>query len=98
MQSLEVVERTDATISLRLYIRSGLYIQAFLGEVTGSLYFALIEANRRIFGIDREAGDWHIHPFEAPHRHEPLDKGLDTKPLLTFLSRVERLLLDHDLL
>jgi len=56
IQSLEEIERTDLTLSLRLYIRPGLFVQAFMGELTGSLYFALIEGERRIFGIDREAG------------------------------------------
>ena len=98
VQSLEEIERTDLTLSLRLYIRPGLFVQACMGELTGSLYFALIEGERRIFGIDREAGEWHIHPYKAPHTHEPLPEGLGPKPLLKFLARVEELLLQHDLL
>ncbi len=98
LQSVEEIERTDFTISLRLHIRSGLFIQAFLGELTGQLYFALIEGRHRIFGIDRESGEWHIHPYEAPEEHRPLPEGLGPKPLLSFLSRVEELLLKHDLL
>ena len=43
VQRVEEVERTDFTISLRLYIRHNLFIQVFLGERSGSLYFALIE-------------------------------------------------------
>ena len=98
VQSLEQIERTDLTLSLRVYIRPGLFVQAFMGELTGSLYFALIEGERRIFGIDREAGEWHIHPYKAPHMHEPLPEGLGPKPLLKFLARVEELLLQHHLL
>lgn len=71
LQSLEVSNRTDSTLSLRLYIRPDLFVQAFLGELTDSLYFALIEGNQRIFGIDRECEQWHLHPFEYPHKHEP---------------------------
>lgn len=98
VQSLKEIERTDLTLSLRLYVRPGLFVHAFMGEWTGSLYFALIEGERRIFGIDREAGEWHIHPYQAPHTHEPLPEGLGPKPLLKFLARVEELLLQHDLL
>jgi len=98
LQSLQVVERTDGTISLRLYIRQDVFVQAFLGEITGSLYFALIEGSRRIFGIDRESGEWHMHPFESPHEHRPFPEGLDPRPLLKFLTWVERLLLEQDLL
>lgn len=98
IQSLEVIERTDATVSLRLYIRRDLFVQAFFGELTSSLYFALIEGNRRIYGIDQESGEWHVHPYPAPHKHELLTEGLESKPLLKFLARVERMLLENDLL
>jgi len=98
VQALEEIERTDLTLSLRLHIRPGLFVQAFLGEWSGSLYLALVEGGRRIFGIDREAGEWHIHPYEAPHTHKPLPESLEPKPLLKFLARVEDLLLQHDLL
>ena len=98
IQSLEEIERTDITLSLRLTIRPGLFVQLFFGEKTGSLYMALIEGERRLFGIDRERDAWHIHPYEAVERHEPLVGGLEPKPLLTFLARVEYLLVEHDLL
>lgn len=98
VQSLETGERTDAAISLRLHIRPGLFVHAFLGELTGSLYFALIEGRQRIFGIDREGGEWHRHPYQACHEHEMLPEGLGSKPLLQFLSQVESVLLENDLL
>ena len=98
VQSLEEVERTDLTLSLRLHIRPALFVQAFLGESSGSLYWALIEGGRRIFGIDREGGEWHLHPNDTPDKHEPLPEGLGPRPLLKFLARVEDLLLEYDLL
>ena len=98
VQSVEETERTDFTLSLRLWVRSDLFVQAFLGELSNTLYFALIQNRRRIFGIDREAGEWHIHPFASPHRHEPLPEGLEPKPLLKFLARVEDLLLQYEML
>jgi len=98
VQRLEEIERTDLTLSLRLYVRPDLFVQAFLGEQSGSLYFALIESGRRIFGIDREAGDWHFHPYDDPTGHKPLPEGLESKPSLKFLARVEDLLLEHTLL
>lgn len=98
VQRLEERERTDLTLTLRLYIRPDLFVQAFLGEQSGSLYFALIESGRRIFGIDREADEWHLHPYDDPNDHKPLPEGLEPKPLLRFLARVEDLLLEHNLL
>lgn len=98
VQSVEEIERTDPTLSLRLYIRPDLFVQAFVGELTGSLYLALIEDRQRIFGIDLEAGEWHVHPYGDPDNHERLPEGLEPRPLLKFLAKVEDLLLRADLL
>lgn len=91
------MERTDSTVSLRLNISETLFVQAYLGELTGSLYFALVEHTQRIFGIDRESGLWHMHPVDAPHEHQPLPEGMEPKPLLRFLSKVEELLVQYGL-
>ena len=98
IQSMQVMDRTDSTLTLKFNIRIDLFVHVFLGETTGTLYFALIHGGHRIFGIDRASGGWHQHPFEAPHRHVPFPQGLEPKPLLTFLSMVEALLIQHDLL
>jgi len=98
VRSIQAVDRTDLTVSLRLSIRQDLFVHVLLGQLTGSLYFALIERGQRIFGIDRHAGEWHMHPYDAPHEHVPFPDGLEPKPLLSFLSKVEDLLIQHDLL
>lgn len=95
---LEEMERTDITLSIRLHIRPGLFVQVFLGTKSGSLYLALIEGGRRLYGIDREADEWHVHPYGAVERHEPLPQGLEPKPIHRFLARVEELLLKYELL
>ena len=38
----EEVERTDISLSMRLHIRPGLFVQVFYGARSGSLYLALI--------------------------------------------------------
>ena len=43
LRSLEEVERTDSTLSLRLHIRPLLFVQIFYGEQSKVLYMALIE-------------------------------------------------------
>lgn len=98
VQSLEEIERTDITLSLRLTIRYGLFVQLFFGEKSQSLYMALIEDKHRLFGIDRDGGVWHMHPYKAVERHETVEKGLEPKPIMTFLARVEQLLMENDLL
>jgi len=58
IEAAEEIDRTDITLSLRLHIRKRLFVQVFLGAKSGSLYLALIEDGRRLFGIDREGGEW----------------------------------------
>ncbi len=98
IQEIEVFERTDLTLTVRLYIHKGLFVQAFIGEITGHLFFALIEGSRRIFGMDREKGEWHYHPYNDVQQHIHLPEGLGPKPLLSFLNKVEEILLEQDLL
>ena len=98
VQSLQETERTDFTLSLRLHIRPGMFVQALIGERSGSPYFALIERGRRIFGVDRHGGECHLHPYDSPERHKHLSEGPEPRPLLAFLARVDDLLLEHDLL
>ncbi len=98
VQALIEEERTDITLSLRLNIRQDIFVQIFMGTQTDVLYLSLIEDEQRIFGIDREQGKWHRHPYDATEQHEPLTEGLEPRPLFTFLSQVEQLLWEHDLL
>ena len=98
VQHTEVYARTEITFAVRLYLREDLFVQAFLGERSGALYFALIERGRRIFGIDLEGGEWHRHPYDAPDQHEMLLHGPGPRPLLAFLVHVEEILLVHSLL
>jgi hypothetical protein len=54
--AVEEIEHTDITLSMRLHIRPRLFVQVFLGTKSDSLYLALIDSERRLFGIDRESG------------------------------------------
>jgi hypothetical protein len=97
-QSVQNIESTAYHFALRLYIAPGFFVQAFLGKQSGSLYFAVIKDEQRIFGIDREDDEWHMHPYGESGQHEPLPQGLEPKPLLRFLSKVEQLIMDHNIL
>jgi hypothetical protein len=37
IQSIQIGQETDHTLSLRLHIRTDLFVQAFVGEISGSL-------------------------------------------------------------
>jgi hypothetical protein len=98
IQSIEEVERTDITLSLRLHIRTTLFVHVFVGENTGSISFALVERDARIFGLDRHRGKWHLHPYRQIDQHIVIDEPLLPTPLFRFLMLVEQLLLEEALL
>ncbi len=98
VQSIQNIESTGYHFALRLYIAPGMFVQGFLGKQSGSLYFALIKNDQRIFGIDREDDEWHMHPYGESDRHESLPQGLEPKPLLRFLARVEQLIVNTNIL
>lgn len=98
LQAIEEIEHTDISISLRLHIRPGLFIQLFCGQWSGSLFFALVEDNERVFGMDREREQWHMHPFGDAASHQPVMEDVGPRPLFKFLAMVESLLVNRDLL
>jgi hypothetical protein len=98
VHSVEKLSQTAHTLVLRLNIQPGIFVNVFLSERSDSLSFALIKDDQRIFGIDRDGDLWHMHPYGASDRHEPLPQGLEPKPLLRFLARVEQLIIEHNLL
>mgnify|MGYP005839268223 CR=1 FL=1 len=66
---------TVTSISLRVGLATGDFIDAFHNEQTGTTAFALIRRGRRVFGAD-STGGWHIHPFSDPAQHVPLEKRM----------------------
>jgi hypothetical protein len=61
---------TSTSISLRVSIVSGGFMDAFYNEQTGTMAFAFIREGQRVFGADNTGG-WHIHPFSDPAGHDP---------------------------
>jgi hypothetical protein len=98
VQAVEEIDRTDVTLSLRLHIRTGLFVQVFVGENTGSISFALVESDARIFGLDFHRGQWHLHPYQQVEQHVAVEEPLLPTPLYRFLLYVESLLLQHHIL
>lgn len=98
IQSLEVVERTDRTVTVQLMIGNELRVHAFLSRKTGRLSLALIGPSGRLYGRDRQRGEWHMHPFAQPDSHEATPEGVSRKPLLQFMAEVQEILLTQDLI
>ena len=77
---------TSTSISLRISIESGGFIDAFYNEQTDTTAFAFIRKGRRLYGADNTGG-WHIHHFSDPSQHEPVEEPL---PFAEFLAQIEQ--------
>ena len=98
VRGLTVADRTHATVTTRLFQVSDFFVQVFLGERSGRFSLALIGPTGRLYGRDREHGIWHRHPFEQPRDHEPTPEGMSSRPIEQFLTEIEQILLDNDLI
>ena len=47
----------------------GTFINAFYNLATDKTAFALIQAGRRVYGVDNAKIGWHYHPFADPDQH-----------------------------
>ena len=98
VRDINIVEQTQATVTVHLTIDADLFVQAFLSESSQRLSFALVGQSGRLYGRDREHGMWHRHPFGQPEQHEPTPEGVSVQPLTQFMAEVEKILVEHDLL
>jgi hypothetical protein len=77
---------TSTSISLRVSLTAGDFIDAFYNEQTDTMAFALIREGQRVFGADNTGG-WHIHPFADPDRHDAL---ADPLSFAEFVDEIEQ--------
>ena len=84
---IPVVRRlTASSINLRVEVTTGGFVDIFYNEETHTTAYALIRADRRVFGADNTGG-WHIHPFDDPARHTPLPGEMS---FAEFVSKIEQ--------
>ncbi len=73
-------------LSVRIHLTlPDTFINVFYNVATEKTAFALIQAGRRLYGVDNAKMGWHQHPFEDPEQHEscqPID-------FAEFLAQVE---------
>jgi len=86
VQETRIKKRTDATLTIHFIIFPELYVQVFLSERTGRCSFTLVGQSGRLYGLDREQGVWHRHPFDHPEAHEEISEGVSPQPIRQFLS------------
>ena len=85
--TVPVVRRLTVTsISLRVGLTTGDFIDAFHNEQTETTAFALIRHERRVFGAD-STGGWHIHPFAEPEQHVPLATAMSFADFVALIEQ-----------
>ena len=56
------------------YLDDEFFLRFYFNEVTGTMAFALIENQQRIWGVDYDnRRGWHIHPMDSPAAHVGTD-------------------------
>jgi len=60
---------TDITLISRIGFSFEIFIQVYVNTQKDKVNMALVVADERIYGIDKEGGIYHEHPFENPALH-----------------------------
>ncbi len=98
VQIFKVIEQTDSTITLHFTIGPELFVQVFFSQRSGRFSFALVGTSGRLYGRDREHELWHRHPFGQTEQHELTPAGMSPQPINQFLTEVEEILVENDLI
>lgn len=98
VRDFHIVEQTQRTVTLHITISSELFVQAFLSESSQRVNLALVGSGGRLYGRDCEHGRWHRHPFGRPEEHEFTPEGMSIQPLMQFMTEVEEIIVEHDLI
>ncbi|MEW6714298.1 MAG: hypothetical protein AB1306_04305 [Nitrospirota bacterium] len=63
------LDHTDITLIARIGFSREVFVQIYANEIKEKLNMALVVAGERLYGIDKEGGFYHEHPFENPLLH-----------------------------
>ncbi|GMT48326.1 MAG: hypothetical protein IEMM0007_1892 [bacterium] len=58
-----------STLIARIGFSRDVFVQIYANETKEKLNMALVVAGERVYGIDKEGGFYHKHPFENPLLH-----------------------------
>jgi hypothetical protein len=58
----------NVVVKIRIYLITKEFVDVFYNSDTERIAYALIDSNKRVFGVDNTGG-WHIHPLEDPVNH-----------------------------
>ena len=80
LSSLDFVKNVDIKTEVfilkgRANLEGNRYLQVYFNELTGTTAFALIEKEKRIWGIDFDnMRGWHFHPFGKSESHRSISE------------------------
>jgi len=69
------LDHTDITLISRIGFSNDIFMQIYANETKEKLNIALVVGGERMYGVDKEGGFYHEHPFENPLLH------IDTRPM-----------------
>ena len=70
---IQIREYSKFRLKLRLVFSVDFFVEVFYAPQTSRTSFAMINDEKRIFGIDN-LGGWHRHPLEDPAKHITISK------------------------
>ena len=68
------LDSTEITLISRIGFSLEIFIQIYVNIRKDKVNIALVVADERIYGIDKEGGVYHEHPFENPSLHTPTEQ------------------------
>jgi hypothetical protein len=80
LATVEAIERValqseGPVVKGRAYVTAEMFLEFYFNEKTGTMAFALIRDQGRVWGIDRDnIRGWHLHPLENPMEHVGIEK------------------------
>ncbi|MDP2278543.1 MAG: hypothetical protein Q8K51_10000, partial [Nitrospirota bacterium] len=63
------IDFTDITLIARIGFSLEIFMQIYVNTKKDKLNMSLVVADERIYGIDKEGGFYHEHPFRNPSLH-----------------------------
>ena len=93
LSTLEFVEKVDFQTEVfvlrgRVILKKNRFLQVYFNELTGTTAFALIEQEKRIWGIDFDnMRGWHLHPLDNSEGHRNIDP-MDIQEIIRALADV----------
>ncbi len=83
------VHREVFIVKGRVYLEKKRILQVYFNQITGTTAFALIEEEKRLWGIDFDNfKGWHLHPLESPESHKDINPPSSIDEIMKMLKSV----------